>query len=102
MDHLWARSHDPTVLGALVPSNNEPAAPARRTATSSMLSPPASIDPITVSAFAPLLLPCLARRSRLSTRPLTSMRWARTAAGSSPAFGTRFVSSKLTDTRLRS
>jgi len=41
LDHLCARSHDPTVEGARVPSNNEPAAPARSTATSSMLSPPA-------------------------------------------------------------
>ena len=54
LDHLCARSHDPTVDGARVPSNNDPAAPARRTATSSMLSPPTSIAPITVSAFAPL------------------------------------------------
>ena len=34
------------------------AAPARSSAVSSMLSPPASIDPITVSAFAPLFAPC--------------------------------------------
>jgi hypothetical protein len=30
------------------------------------------------------------------------IRWARTAAGSRPAFGTRFFSVKLTDTRLNS
>jgi len=51
---LCAGSHDPTGDGARVPSNNEPAAPARSTSTSSTLSPPASIDPITDTAFAPL------------------------------------------------
>ena len=38
---------------------NAPAAPARSTATSSMLCPPTNIDPITASAFAPLFAPCL-------------------------------------------
>jgi hypothetical protein len=57
LDHLCARSHDPTVEGARVPSNNEPAAPARSTATSSILSPPARIDPTTDSALAPLFAP---------------------------------------------
>ena len=102
LDHLCARSHDPTVEGARVPSNSELAAPARSTATSSMLSPPASIDPITVSALAPLFAPCRVSLSRESISPTRSIRWARTAAGSSPALGTRFVSSKLTDTRLSS
>ncbi len=54
MDHLCALSHDPIVDGALVTSNSSTAAPARSTATSSTLSPPASTDPITVSAFVPL------------------------------------------------
>jgi hypothetical protein len=36
---LWARSYEPTVEGALVSSNNDPAAPALMTAVSSMLSP---------------------------------------------------------------
>jgi uncharacterized membrane protein len=98
LDHLRARSHDPTVDGAVVALNNDAAAPARSTATSSMLSPPASIDPITVSAFPPLFAPCGARRSRSSTSRARSKRCASTAAGSSPAFGTRFVSSKLVET----
>jgi hypothetical protein len=58
---LCARSHDPIMEGALVPSNSDAAAPARSTATSSMLSPPVSIDPITDNAFAPLFPPCSAR-----------------------------------------
>ena len=78
------------------------AAPARRTATSSMLSPPVSIDPTTVSAFVPLFAPCWARCSRWSTSSASPIRSASTAAGNSPAFGTRFVSSKLTETRLNS
>lgn len=102
LDHLCARSHDPTVEGARVSSNSAPDAPERSTATSSMLSAPASIEPITVNAFAPLLAPCRASFSRSSTRPARSIRCARTAAGSSPAFGTRLLSSKLTDTRLSS
>jgi hypothetical protein len=102
LDHLWARSHDPTVDGALVSSNNTPAAPARNRAVSSMLSPPASIDPITVNAFALLFAPSAASRSRRSTRSPSPIRCANTAAGSSPAFGTRFASLKLTDTRLKS
>jgi len=71
---LCERSHDPTVDGARVPSNKALAAPARSTATSSMLSPPASIDPITDSAFAPLFAPCWARLSRWSTSPARSSR----------------------------
>ena len=102
LDHLCARSHVPIVDGARVASNSSPQAPARSTATSSMLSPPASIDPITVNAFVPLFAPCRARRSRSSTSPARSTRWASAAAGSNPAFGTRFDSSKLTETRLRS
>ena len=69
---------------------------------SSMLSPPASIDPITVNAFAPLFAPCRASWSRWSTSSPRPIRCASTAAGSSPAFGTRFVSVKLTETRLKS
>jgi hypothetical protein len=102
LDHLCARNHDPIVDGARMPSNNEPVAPARSTATSSMLSPPASIDPITVNAFVPLLAPCLTSLSRWSTKPARSIRCARTAAGSSPAFGTRLLSSKVVVARLRS
>ena len=64
LDHLCARSHDPTVEGARVASNNKPVAPDRKMATSSMLSPPASIAPITVNAFVPQFAPCLASFSR--------------------------------------
>jgi len=67
-----------------------------------MLSPPASIDPITVNAYDPLLAPCCASRSRSSISSLSPIRCANAAAGSSPAFGTRFASVKLTDTRLKS
>ena len=67
-----------------------------------MLSPPTSIDPITDSAFEPLFAACFARRRRESISPAKSIRCARIAAGSSPAFDTRFVSSKLTETRLSS
>jgi hypothetical protein len=67
-----------------------------------MLSPPASIDPITVNAFAPLLAPCSTSRSRLSTTSASPIRCASAAAGRSPAFGTRFFSVKLTETRLKS
>jgi hypothetical protein len=90
------------VDGARVASNSSPQAPARSTATSSRLSPPASIDPITVNAFVPLFAPCRANRSRASTSPARSTRWASAAAGNSPAFGIRFDSSKRTETRLRS
>ena len=47
----------PTVEGARAALYNEPAAPARSTAMSSMLSPPARIDPTTDSALAPLFAP---------------------------------------------
>ncbi|MFZ2016398.1 MAG: hypothetical protein WAV00_21475 [Nocardioides sp.] len=67
-----------------------------------MLSPPASIDPITVNAFAPLFAPCWASPSRWSISSPSPIRCASTAAGSSPAFGTRFFSVKLTETRLKS
>ncbi len=59
-------------------------------------------DPITVSAFAPPFVPWLATCSRDSISPPRSIRCASTAAGSSPALSTRFVSSKLTDTPLSS
>ncbi len=63
-----------------------------------MLSPPASIDPITVNAFAPLLAACSASWSRWSTTSPSPIRCASTAAGSRPAFGIRFFSVKLTET----
>ncbi|WP_396327653.1 CPCC family cysteine-rich protein [Jatrophihabitans lederbergiae] len=58
--------------------------------------------PATRCRFALLFAPCRVRRSRRSISSARSSRWASTAAGSSPAFGTKFVSSKLTDTRLSS
>jgi uncharacterized membrane protein len=67
-----------------------------------MLSPPTSIDPITDNALAPLFAPCFAKPRRESISPPRSIRCARAAAGNSPAFDTRFVSSKLTTTRLNS
>ena len=67
-----------------------------------MLSPPASIDPITVSAFAPLFAPARPTGAAESTSSPRPIRCANAAAGSSPAFGTRFVSLKLTETRLKS
>jgi len=102
LDHLKARSHDPTVEGARVALNSSPAAPARRIAVSSMLSPPASIDPSTVSALLPLLALCSASRSRWSTTSAKPIRCASAAAGSRPAFGIRFFSVKLTETRFKS
>ena len=50
----------------------------------------------------PLLAPCLASCSRSSNSPGRSIRCANIAAGSNPAFGTKFFSVKLTDTRLTS
>ena len=67
-----------------------------------MLSPPASIDPITVNAFVPLFAPCSPSVSRCSISAANPTRSASTAAGSSPACDTRFGSSNLTDTRDRS
>jgi len=67
-----------------------------------MLSPLASIDPITVEAFAPLFAPWTASRSRWSTNSPRPIRCANAAAGRSPAFGTRFFSVKLTETRDKS
>lgn len=67
-----------------------------------MLSPPASIDPITVNAFAPLFAPYCARPSRRSTSSPRPIRCVSTAAGRIPAFGIRSVSVKLTETRLKS
>jgi len=99
---LKDRSQDPIVDGARMASNNSGSAPARSNAVSSMLSPPASIDPITLNAFVPLLAPCRARVRRPSTSLARLIRWISTAAGNSPAQGTRFASSKLTDTPLKS
>ncbi len=82
--------------------NSELLAPARNTATSSMLSPPASIDPITVNDLVPLLAPCLASFNRESISPARSIRCANTAAGSNPALGTRLHSSKVVVIPLRS
>ncbi len=45
---------------------------------------------------------CSARCSRFSTSPARSRRWASTAAGSGPAFGTRLLSPNLGETRLKS
>jgi hypothetical protein len=100
--HAKARSQLPIVEGARVASNSFPVAPARSAAVSSMQSPPASIEPITVSALDPLLAPCSANSTRWSIAAVKPSRCANTAAGNSPADGTRFASSKLTDTRDRS
>ena len=62
-------------------------APARSRAVSSMLSPPARIDPITVNAFEPLFAPCRAGRSRWSISSPSPIRCPSTAAGGSPASG---------------
>ncbi len=102
LDHLKQRSHVPTVDGARVGPSAWPVAPARSTAVSSMESPPTSIDPITVNALMPLFAPCRASCTRRSTRPARPICWASAMAGSNPACGTRFGSSKLTDARVRS
>ena len=60
-----------------------------------MLSPPVSIDPITVRALLPQLAPCLSNPRRSSNSPGRSILCASFAAGSSPAFGMRFVSVKF-------
>jgi hypothetical protein len=96
------RSHDPIVDGARVVSNSLLVAPARSSAVSSMLSPPATMEPITVSALVPLFAPWRRTVNRRSTSPASPTRCASTAAGNSPADGTRFGSSNLTDTRVRS
>jgi len=103
LDHVNARSHVPTVDGASTPSNSSGAAPARSTSTSSMLSPPASIDPITVDAFAPQFAAPGpgASLTRRCTSPATSRRCASSAGAISPALGTRLSSSKVTDTAAR-
>jgi hypothetical protein len=100
--HRKSRSQVPIVDGARDRSNNCGNAPTRSNAVSSMLSPPASIAPITVIALMPLFAPCRPSVSRPSTTPATSRRWASAAAGNSPAHGTKFGSSKLTDTPARS
>ena len=65
-----------------------------------MQSPPASTEPITVSAFAPLLAPAdPASVTAASIRSPTRSRWANSATGTSPACDTRWGSSKLTETR---
>jgi hypothetical protein len=78
---LNPRSQDPIVEGARVVSNNVLVAPARSSSVSSMLSPPASMDPITVSALAPLFAPWRCKVNRRSTSPASLTRCANTAAG---------------------
>ena len=92
-DHLKLRSHVPIVEGARIWSNSSGAAPARNRATSSIESPPASIDPTTESALVPPFAPCLARRTRCSTNSATPSFCASTAVGNSPADDTRLASS---------
>jgi hypothetical protein len=82
--------------------NSPPIAAARSTSVSSMQSAPVSIAPITLNALMPLFAPCRDNRSRSSTSSAKPIRCANTAAGSNPADGTRFASSKVTDTRDRS
>jgi hypothetical protein len=77
-------------------------APARSSAVSSMLSPPASMEPITVSALVPPFAPWRCKVTRRSMSSASPTHCASTAAGNSPAHGTRFGSSNLTDTRARS
>src|SRR5680860_809702 len=89
LDHLNARSHVPIVDGARVSSNNSGAAPARSTSTSSMLSPPASIAPTTVTAFAP---------QKAAPGPAASF----TRASTSPAMPRRCTSNAgLVDARVK-
>ena len=83
----------PIVDGARSWSNNSGLAPARSSATSSIESPPASMDPTTESAFVPPFAPWAASRTRASTRSATPSFWASAAAGSSPATATRLGSS---------
>ncbi len=56
----------PDRRGRSSPVEQRAGRPDRSTATSLMLSPPVSIDPITDRAFAPLFAPCAARCSRRS------------------------------------
>jgi len=100
--HNRASSHDPIVDGARSWSNTSLVAPEPSSATSSIESPPVSIDPTTDNAFVPLFAPCRARRTRCSTSPASPTFCANAAAGNSPATDTRFASSQLTDTRDKS
>jgi hypothetical protein len=93
LDHLKARSQVPIVEGARSWSNNSGVAPARSSATSSIESPPASIEPTTESAFVPLFAPCSASRTRASISSASPSFCANPAAGNSPAADTRFASS---------
>ena len=103
LDQVNARSHVPIVDGARTWSNSTGAAPARSTSTSSMLSPPASIAPSTVTAFAPQDpdLGPLASFTRASTRPAMPSRCTNNAGTTNPALGTKRSSSKVTDTPAR-
>lgn len=97
-----SRSHVPTVDGARTPSNSAGAAPARSTSVSSMQSPPASAAPTTVNAFEPEFpAPCPDNVTWASTSSATPNFWASTPATASPPLGSKWFSSKLTDTRAR-
>src|SRR5680860_789022 len=93
LDHLNARSHVPIVDGARVSSNNSGAAPARSTSTSSMLSPPASIAPTTVTAFAPQKAAPgpAASFTRASTSPAMPRRCTSNAGATRPRVGYQTV-----------
>ena len=64
MDRLKAGSHVPIVEGARSWSNNSGVVSACSSATSSIESPPASIEPTTESTFVPQFAPWQARRLR--------------------------------------
>jgi hypothetical protein len=99
---LNARSQLPIVEGARTSSNSRWLPPARSRSVSSIESPPARIDPITVNALVPLFAASLAKRTRVSTSPARFTRAASAATGNNPALGTRHASSNLTATRVRS
>jgi hypothetical protein len=92
-DQRKSRSQVPIVDGARYPSNNARPAPTSSSATSSIESPPASIDPITVSALVALFAPWRASRNRASISSASPSFWVNAAAGNSPAADTRFDSS---------
>src|SRR5680860_1595205 len=100
---LNERRHVPSVDGART-SKRSPVAPARITSMSSMLSAPASSPPMIIIALVPTLAPprAPARSTRASTSAATPSRCARAAGATSPACDTRFGSSKLMETRLKS